>query len=163
MHTIKQKYQLKNIFFSEDPILGRPTVIAYEKKFRWSWMATQMNTFIVSSDFGDEKLTTKVLESHLTESFKYASKNYNGWPRGLQSGVAVISILISSNIEEDVKNFCFELKSGKKWAGIAIPVVIDAKDGTVYSFKRDPMWGKIYFPYFRKLIAELCIQKEQKS
>lgn len=163
MHTIKQKYQLKNIFFSEDSILGRPTVIAYEKKFRWSWMATQMNTFIVSSDFGDEKLTTKVLESHLTESFKYASKNYNGWPRGLQSGVAVISILISSNIDEDVKNFCLELKSGKKWAGIAIPVVIDAKDGTVYSFKRDPMWGKIYFPYFRKLIAELCIQKEQKS
>lgn len=156
IESIKRNYLQKNIFFSEDPILGKPTVIAYEKKFRWSWMATQMNTFIVSSDFGDEKLTIKVLENHLAESFKYASKNYNGWPRGFQSGLAVISIIISSNIDEDVKNFCLGLKSGKKWAGIAIPIVIDATDENVYAFIKDPMWGKIYFPYFRKLIIELC-------
>jgi hypothetical protein len=52
-----------------------------------------------------------------TESFKYASKNYTGWPRGLQSGVGVISIMLSTKIDEDAKDYCRELKSGKKWAG----------------------------------------------
>lgn len=156
IESIKNEMKKKNIFFSEDNICGNPTVVGYEKKFKWSWFATQLNTFIVASDFGDQTLTAKSIEDHLMESFKYADRNYKGWPRGLQSGVGVISILLSTKIDKAAKDYCRELKSGKKWAAFSIPVVIDSINGDIYSFKENPTWGRIYYPHFKDLINGLC-------
>ncbi len=155
LESIKNKLQSKSIYLSEAPIFEKPTVIGYEKKFRWRWMATQLNTFIVATDFGDENITIKLLEEHLTTSFRFAKKNYTGWPRGLQSGLAVISIVISSHIEEASKEYCLQLKSGKKWAGFSIPVTINTSTNEMYHFKKSPIWGMIYYPYFKKMIAWL--------
>lgn len=62
LETIKKRLQAKQIFLSEDSILKKPTVIGYDKQFRWSWMATQLNTFIAISDFSEEKITVETLE-----------------------------------------------------------------------------------------------------
>ncbi len=112
LDTIKNRLQAQQIFFSEDSIIEQPTVIGYDKAFRWSWMATQLNTFIMASDLGDQTITVETIENHLKESFDYSRKNYNGWLRGFQSGVGVISILISQNVSEDAKVYCKKLKSG---------------------------------------------------
>ncbi|MCI5056618.1 MAG: hypothetical protein MRY83_10950 [Flavobacteriales bacterium] len=148
----KQALQDMDIFFSDDDLLGRLSVIGYEKKFRWAWMATQLNTFIIASDYKDGQVNTSAIETHLTAAFDYASQNYSGWPRGLQSGLGVISILYSSNLTQDAIDYCEGLKSGKKWAGFTIPVVVDTNTGQVHKFKRNPMWGRIYYPHFTKLI-----------
>ncbi|MGH1386573.1 hypothetical protein [Kordia sp.] len=155
LDTIKNRLQAQQIFFSEDSIIEQPTVIGYDKQFRWSWMATQLNTFIMASDLGDQTITVETIENHLKESFDYSRKNYNGWLRGLQSGVGVISILISENVSEDAKVYCKKLKSGKKWAAFTIPVVIDATTKEVFFFDKKPMWGRIYFSFFKKTIQEL--------
>ena len=65
LQAIKQRLKSQSIFFSEDPIGGRPAVIGYEKKFRWQWFATQLKTFVVAIDFGDEPVD----EAALSESF----------------------------------------------------------------------------------------------
>ncbi|MBC8756289.1 hypothetical protein H2O64_16565 [Kordia sp. YSTF-M3] len=153
--SIKSKLQSDNIFHSEDSILEQPTVIGYDKKFKWSWMATQLNTFIVASDFKDKEITVQTIEAHLKQAFEYSRKNYKGWPRGLQSGVGVISILISENVTEEAKIYCKKLKSGKKWAAFTIPVVIDASTKEVFAFDKKPIWGRIYFSYFKRMIQEL--------
>jgi hypothetical protein len=153
--SIKSKLQSSSIFHSEDPILEQPTVIGYDKKFKWSWMATQLNTFFVASDFKNKDITVQTIEAHLKQAFEYSRKNYKGWPRGLQSGVGVISILISENVTEEAKTYCKKLKSGKKWAAFTIPIVIDATTNEVFSFDKKPMWGRIYFSYFKKMIQEL--------
>ena len=155
LQDIKERLVSKSIFFSEDGIGGRPTVIGYEKKFRWRWMATQLNTFIVASDCGEETITAQTIEEFLTEAFQYAKKNYSGWPRGLQSGVGVIGILLSTSVSDDAQTYCKELKSGKKWAGFAVPVAVDVAANQVYAFEKNPMWGRIYFPHFKALIADL--------
>lgn len=155
LDTIKNRLQAQQIFFSEDSIIEQPTVIGYDKQFRWSWMATQLNTFIMASDLTDQTITVETIENHLKESFDYSRKNYNGWLRGLQSGVGVISILISENVSEDAKVYCKKLKSGKKWAAFTIPVVIDATTKEVFFFDKKPMWGRIYFSFFKKTIQEL--------
>ena len=54
INLIKEKLNSKSIFLKDEKILGKPSVIGYEKKFKWSWFATQLNTFIVVSDFGNE-------------------------------------------------------------------------------------------------------------
>jgi hypothetical protein len=154
LELIKNKLQSESIYHSQEKILDKPSVIGYEKKFKWSWMATQLNTFIVASDFANEEINKALIEKHLKESFNYAQKNYKGWPRGFQSGLGVISILISDKIDEESKEYCLKLKSSKKWAGFAIPVVIDSGDKKVYSFEKNPMWGRIYYPHFKEIIND---------
>jgi len=155
LELIKSKLQSKSIYHSQEKILDKQSVIGYEKKFKWSWMATQLNTFIIASDFENEEINKTLIESHLKEAFNYAQKNYKGWPRGFQSGLGVISILISNKIDEESKEYCLKLKSGKKWAGFAIPVVIDSGAKKVYSFEKNPMWGRIYYPHFKEIINDL--------
>ncbi|TPN82391.1 hypothetical protein [Aquimarina algicola] len=152
LEIIKSNLTQNGIFFTNDEILKQPTVIGYEKKFKWSWMATQLNTFIVATDFEDDPITVNEIDFHLTHAFKYAEKNYKGWPRGIQSGLGVISILLSTQIDAQAKEYCIKLKSGKKWAGFTIPVCINTSTNEVFAFDKNPIWGRIYYPHFKKLI-----------
>lgn len=154
LQEIKKRLESQSILFSEEQIHGRPTVIGYDKKFKWQWFATQLNTFLVAIDFGDDPVTVATIEAALTDSFAYAELNHNGWPRGLQSGLGVITILVSSHVDESAIEYCRELKSGKKWAGFTVPVVIDSSKGQVNFFSRNPIWGRIYYPYFKELIIK---------
>jgi len=155
IESIKEHFDRISIFHSSTAILDKPTTIGYTKEFRWRWVATQLNTFIVATNFDDEKITSSLIERHLTESFNYAEENYSGWPRGLQSGLGVISILISKNVDEDAKEYCRKLKSGKKWAGFSIPVIYNPETKEKFQFEKRPVWGAIYFPHFRNLINSL--------
>ena len=67
----------------------------------------------------------------------------------------VISILISNNVEDGAIEYCKKLKSGKKWAGFSIPVVFNSETNETYQFEKTPIWGRIYYPHFRKLINSL--------
>jgi hypothetical protein len=153
--SIKARLEEQSIHFSNDRIFDHDSVIGYEKKFRWAWMATQLNTFIIVSDYGDQEVTVSDIEAHLNSSFDYAKANYNGWPRGLQSGLGVITVLLSTNLSQEAIDYCKELKSGKKWAGFTIPVVINTESNTLYAFDKKPMWGRIYYPHFEQLINGL--------
>ncbi len=155
IHSVKENLTKNSLFHSEAKILDKPSVIGYEKKFRWSWFATQLNTFIVATDMENEEITQVTIENHLSESFDLAKKNYSGWPRGLQSGLGVISILISKHISSEAKEYCQKLKSGKKWAGFTIPVVFNPETNEVFEFEKNPIWGRIYYPHFKKLIKSL--------
>lgn len=155
LENIKTQLENKGVLLSDENILDQPNVIGYEKKFKWKWFATQLNTFIIASDLGDQTLSVSIMEKHLAESFNYAKKNYKGWPRGFQSGLAVINILISKNIEQDLKDYCTQLKVGKKFAGFSIPVVIDSNTGEVFCFHKNPIVGGIYYPHFKRLINEV--------
>lgn len=154
-NTIKQKLIAQGIYHSDNNIVNKPSVIGYEKKFKLAWMATQLNTFIVATDFKDETITPELINQHITASFNFTKENYTGWPRGLQSGIGVIAILISNNIDEKAKEYCTKLKSGKKWAGFTVPVIFNPDTNEVYQFQKNPMWGRIYYPHFKKIINSL--------
>jgi hypothetical protein len=155
LQEIKKRLESQTILFSEEQVHGKPSVIGYDKKFKWRWFATQLNTFLVAIDYGSDPVTVETIESALADSFAYAKKNYNGWPRALQSGLGVIAILVSSQIDKHAIEYCRELKSGKKWAGFAVPVVIDSSNSQVHSFIKNPIWGRIYYPYFKDLISKI--------
>lgn len=155
LQKIEKKLITKNIPLLKGNILNLPTVIAYEKKFKFRWFATQMNTFIVATDFGDETITPQVIEKHLSESYSYAKNNYTGWPKGLQSGLSVIALLISNQVTEEAANYCLKSKSGKKWAAMTVPVICNPKTEKSYYFETNPVWGMIYYPYFKRTIQEI--------
>lgn len=155
VETIKEKLKESSIYHSEEKILNTQSVIGYEKKFKWRWMATQLNTFIVVTDFGNNEVNKSLIERHLSESFKYSKQHYSGWPRGLQSGIGVISILLSTTVTEEAKEYCQKLKTGKKWAGFSIPVVYNPETNETFQFEKNPYWGRIYYPHFKRLINNL--------
>ena len=137
LESIKSKLNQQSIYHSDSNILDKSSVIGYEKKFKWAWMATQLNTFIVATDFGDEEITTVVIEKHLTASFDFARNNYSGWPRGLQSGMGVVCVIISNNVTDAAKDYCLKLLSGKKWTGFSIPVIYNSKTKELYRFQKN--------------------------
>ena len=155
IESIKTKLNESSIYHSEEKILEKRSVIGYEKKFKWGWFATQLNTFIVVTDFGDKEIDESLIEDHLSKSFEFSEQNYKGWPRGLQSGIGVISVLISNNISDKAKDYCRKLKSGKKWAGFSIPVVHNSETNETFQFEKNPVWGRVYYPHFKKLINNL--------
>ncbi len=155
LHILSSRMKAKGIFFSEESLAGRQTVIGYEKQFRWLWLATQLNTFVVAADYGDETVTVQAIEELLDEAFAYSTANYTGWPRGLQSGLATIAMPFSSRISDEAIAYCRESKAGKKWAGFAVPVTINTVSQEVFLFDRNPIWGQIYYPYIREVIEEL--------
>lgn len=152
---IKNRLESRGILYSKDEIYERPTVIGYEKKFQWLWFGTQLNTFVFATDFDDTLITPELFAEYMNESFKYAEQHHTGWPRGLQSSVGAISILISSNIHKNTIEYCRELQSEKHWSGFGIPVVVNSSTNKVYFFDKKPMWGAIYYPHFKRLIREL--------
>lgn len=156
LDTAKALFEDQGIFHKEGKIMDMPSVIGYEKKFKLAWIATQLNLFIVCTDFGDEKITTDMVEEHLKRSFEYASSNYTGWPRGLQSALGVISIMRSSNVMDYPKEYAQKLKSGKKWAAFTIPAVYDSSEEKLYFFDSAPVWGAIYFSHFRKTLEQFA-------
>ena len=142
---------------SEGEISQKLTVIGYDKQFRWSWFATQLNTFVFATDFGDGTITEQTIETFLAEAFDYAKKHYTGWPRGFQSALGVIAILMSKSVDDNAARYCRELKAAKKWAGFSVPVAVNTRSNQTFSFDRNPLWGRIYYPYFKKMIEEIVV------
>lgn len=118
-------------------------------------MATQLNTFIVATDFEDDEITPSVIHKHLTEAFSYSKEHYAGWPRGIQAAIGVITVMVSTRISPEAQEYCLKLKSGKKWAGFTIPVVHNPDTGETFFFEKNPMWGMIYYPHFKRMIQSL--------
>lgn len=139
------------IYFGQELIGDKYTAeIAYIKKFRFSWFATQLNTFIVVSKFEGE-ITKNIIENYSTMAFNYSIKNNKGWPRGLQAGVGSISVLIGDSVTDEATVFCEKI-SKKHWSAFEIPVMIDLSKKKTISFIRKPLWGAVYFPYLKELI-----------
>ena len=143
-------FKNENILFDEDNINGIDCSIGYIKKFKWSWIATQLNTFIFIGKT-TEPINKNTIESYSESCLKYALKNNKGWPRGLQSGVVSIAILYGENIEKDAILFCTQF-SKKHWSAMEIPVIYDSKNHQAIRFTNSPIWGHIYFPYIIKTI-----------
>ncbi len=147
----KDKFVTDGIYSGRVLINDKYTVEqAYLKEFRFSWSATQLNTFISVGQF-DGIITKEVIEDFSKANFKYSLKNHKGWPRGLQAGVVSISVLIGDNITEDAIEFC-ENFSKKYWSAFELPVIVDIAKKRTISFKSSPIWGTIYFPYIQELI-----------
>ena len=151
----KAHLEAEGIFHSKSTFGGCPAVIGYEKQFRWSWMATQLNCFVVVIDFGDKPITEEAFETLFPEAHAYAKTHYTGWRKGFQSGLGVVLLLVGSNVSPNAQDYCTLLKTGKKWAGFSVPLAKDTSSGQAYQFAKKPMWGRIYYGYFKTMADKL--------
>ena len=155
IEVFRDKLLSQSLFHSEMELAGFKTVIGYEKKFKWVWFASQLNTFIFAVDLGNTPATPELMKKLQDECFQFARRNNKGWPRGIQSAIGSVTILMSENLSSEMIEYCEKIKSGKKWAGFQIPVAQDKKTGQTYFFTKKPTWGRIFFPHLERLIQSL--------
>ena len=154
MNNIKQLLESEKLYFGEATIAGIPCTIGYKKEFRWSWFACQLNTFVI---IGQASTSVDVQQIHdfSTACYEYALKNHKGWPRGLQSGVGSIAILCAENYSSSAAASC-ETLTKKHWSAFEIPIIYDMTQKKMIRFKKAPMWGSLFFPYFAKMIDAIA-------
>ena len=146
----------QNIYFGEFDINGIICDVGYIKKFKWSWLATQMNTFIFVGKTNNI-ISKEKIETFSTHCLEFALKNNKGWPRGLQSGVTSIAILQGNTIENEAVEYCMKL-SKKHWCASEIPVLYNRELKKTFRFGVKPIWGIIYYDYLGKLIDTISSQ-----
>jgi hypothetical protein len=146
----------ENIYFDQDNINGIACSIGYIKKFKWSWFATQLNTFVIIGKTND-KIDRQMIEAFSKSCFEFSLKNNKGWPRGLQAGVGSIAILQGSLIDNEAKAFCESL-SKKHWSAFEISVLYNIDERKTIRFTNTPIWGALYFPFFTKTIDSITSQ-----
>ena len=151
--TPEDIFRNENINFEQQTINGINCSVGYIKKFKWSWFATQLNTFIIIGKT-DQQIDRQSIEDFSESCYEYSLKNYKGLPRGLQSGVASIAILQGSDIDSEAEDFCEKL-SEKHWGAVEIPVLYDINKNRTIRFITKPLWGTIYFPYLAKTIDSI--------
>jgi len=150
MLSTKSLLETEGIYFGEETITGIPCQIGYIKKFKWSWIATQLNVFVIVGRI-DKNADRKTMEDFSSACLQYAIKHHKGWPRGFQSAVGSIAILQAPGADEETLNFCSKL-SKKHWSAFEIPVFYDTTRKEVIRFLKNPAWGAIYMPFFKNTI-----------
>jgi len=139
---------------SEATIGGIKCNVGYIKKFKWSWLATQLNTFVIIGET-DSLIDKNAIETFSKNCFDYALKNSQGWPRGIQSGIGSVAILKGSNVDPSAAHFC-QTFSKKHFSAFEVPVVYDTQQKRTFRYSSTPLWGKIYFPFFTKIIDSVA-------
>ena len=143
----------ENFSVSQDTIDGIPCTIGYMKEFRWSWLGSQLNTFIIIGET-KEKIDKRFIESFSKKCFQYSIKNNKGWPRGLQSAVASIAILQGSIIDDEAIAFCKKL-SKIHWSAFEIPVLYNTDTQRRIRYTIEPIWGSIFFSFLSRVIDRI--------
>ena len=120
--------------------------IAINKKFKLSWLATQMNIFVIAGF--TNRISKDIIEIFSKDSLKYAIKNNQGLPRGLQSGVVSFSVLASQSIDDIAKQW-IKKRPEKHFASFEFPVLFDLTNNQVIYYDKTPIWGAVYYKFFR--------------
>lgn len=153
MNNIKTHFQSENMFFGEETIGSIPCIIGYKKEFRWTWFACQLNTFIIVGQT-DQPIDVGTINQFSDACFRYALSKNQGWPRGLQSGVGSIAILCADSYNQAAAASC-ETLTKKHWSAFEIPIIYDRGQHKLIHYKKAPMWGSLFFPYFTEQIKKL--------
>lgn len=154
--TAEEVLKNENIYFGQDNINEIACSVGYIKKFKWSWFATQLNTFVIIGKTND-RIDKQMIEAFSKSCFEYSLNNNKGWPRGLQAGVGSIAILQGSVIEDEAKDYCEKL-SKKHWSAFEISILYNIDEKKTIRFIKKPIWGTIYFPFFTKTIDSITSQ-----
>lgn len=70
----------------------------------------------------------------------WARKNYEGLPRGMQSGLAVYPVMLQHPLQPDALAYVKQIPD-KHWAAFELPVLFDPMTGQLEYLDKTPVWG----------------------
>jgi hypothetical protein len=108
----------------------RPVLVGATSEFRWSWVATRLHTFVFVVDFAEETVDEAMLDRYLNVACGYALHHKGGLPRGLQTGVAAVTVALAANESESLTHWSSRVH-GRRFAAITFPASVVTSTGRV--------------------------------
>ncbi|HET8620077.1 MAG TPA: hypothetical protein VFM27_14015 [Acidimicrobiales bacterium] len=134
-------------------LAGNTVLVARRSDFRLRWMATRLHTFLVASAFPPGTATADQLDRFLHLALDHAVANKSGLPRGLQTGVAVVAVAVTTGAGPEAAAWASSVH-GRRWAAIPFPVLVDGASGQVVHPKRMVIGG-IYASHLRRVVTDV--------
>lgn len=155
---VKAKFEQDGFTLQKDHISSFEVDIAKNKRFELAWLATQMNFFAAMTS--SDHVTKESIEEFSKNCLDYAIKNNKGLPRGMQSGISSFALLVSSNVDEEAKKFA-QKRPKKHFAAMEMPIIFDMSENKFYYYRKNPIWGFIYYKTFREFIEKYFVATSQ--
>jgi hypothetical protein len=109
--------------------------------FKVSWVFTRLHTFVVVRPAPE--VSALQVEDLLRDSVAWAKSVKGGLSVGLQTGVAVLGVLVTELARDDaVRTAAGPLE--RRWAAMPLPVVVDVHAGRSYTASGSMIWGALY-------------------
>jgi hypothetical protein len=128
------------------PFRGGPALVGYRPQFRLRWMAVRLNLFTVV--VSQPVVSAAALEEFSVEALTYALGRKGDF-RGLQNGVAVIPVMLGSQVEPDAVAMARD-KLIRRFSAFAWPTVVDLTTGTVHKHEGRVLVGGIFAAWMRQ-------------
>jgi hypothetical protein len=131
-----------------DQVGGRPALVGHRVNLLPQMLFSRIHLYTVAADL--ERVTGDDVWGFATEVSRYVKSTSNSL-RGLQSGIAVFSVLISPNVTRDA----IEASSRKAPVRFALrvqPVVVDASTGAVHTNRKGQLIGLMMNGHLRRKV-----------
>ncbi len=128
-----------------------PAVVGYQSKFRLRWFATKLHVFTVV--VAVPTVTAETLAQVSQQAVDYA-KQTKGKLRGLQTGVAALPVLVTTEVAPDGRDAA-ETRPPKAWAAFVLPEIVDLSSGQVHRYHGRLVWGGLYAAWLRERLDAL--------
>lgn len=134
---------------STELLPGGEAVVGYRSEFRLRWMATKLNLFTVVRSV--PQVTVSALEAFSNEALDYGVK-LKGRFRGLQTGVAVIPLLVGDLVEPAASDYARTVLV-LRWSAFAWPAAVDLDREVVSTHEGSVTIGGMYASWMREQTA----------
>lgn len=132
--------------------LALPSNIGHKRIMHWPSLASQH--VFVAVGLAEHSRGAE-FESYASAVLDYACKNKPGLPRGLQTGVVGIGVLVVPAIDDQSRQAVAERMTPKRWAGLSAAAIVDASTGTIHSYQGRRVIGGAYAKLIRSAIADM--------
>jgi hypothetical protein len=129
-----------------DQVGGRPALVGHRVNLLPQMLFSRIHLYTVAADL--ERVTGDDVLGFATEVSRYVKSTSNSL-RGVQSGIAAFSVLISPNVTRDA----IEASSGKAPVRFALrvqPVVVDSSTGAVHTNRKGQFFGFMMNGHLRR-------------
>ncbi|GAA4676801.1 hypothetical protein [Nocardioides nanhaiensis] len=129
---------------------GYDVLVARRSDFRLSWGLTRLHTFTIAAVRAH--VTVGLIQDFTERCQTFATDHKGGLPRGLQTGVAVLPVLVGARVDRQAVEWASS-QQRVKFACLARPVVVDAASGEAHAFRGTAMLGVIYSRFLVQRLA----------
>ncbi|WTW93906.1 hypothetical protein OG216_11165 [Streptomycetaceae bacterium NBC_01309] len=132
--------------------LGLPSTVGHKRIMHWPSLASQH--VFVAVGLAEQSRGAE-FEAYAAAVLDYACANKPGLPRGLQTGVLGIGVLVVPAIDGAVRQAVAERMTRKRWAALSAAAVVDASAGTIHTYQGRRVIGGAYNKMIKTALADM--------
>ncbi len=150
--NIFERLKQDDFKFVNETIGQFDVTVAMKKQFHISWFTIkQMNIFAIMGIA--DRVSKEIIHSFSKTALEYAKNTNTGFSRSMHSIVVSFSLLISSSIDDDARQWV-QKKPGKHFRLFEIPIILDSRNNTLLFYSKTAGRSSSYYKFFQNFIQK---------